>query len=180
MTMKIFRFLIPEDSSTLKKGIFLCLVFLTGYTIVSGIEEAYWKYWPFNPATIHSIRVMNPGKEVCAGDEMVYVVEITKHMDVPCKVKRALVNSSLIPYPVTEPPRKPLGYQKVSASIHVPRSADYREYYMPFTIDYEIGPKGRIISRSMNSEKFIVKDCSPLPRQGKQGIPGKDFWGNRK
>jgi len=155
----IWKFLVPDDASKLKKGIFLMLMFLLGFNTVTILEDMYWKYWPFDPATIHSIKVVN--KEVCAGGDMHYVVEITRNMNVPCRVKRSLVNSSLIPYPVLEPPAKPLGYQKVDASIHVPRSAEYREYYMPFTVDYLIGPNKRVISRSMNSERFLVKDCTP-------------------
>jgi hypothetical protein len=185
MTHKIFRFLVPEDASTIKKSIFFFLMILVFINSATFLEDAYWKYWPFDPATIHSITVTNPGKAVCAGSPMKYEVEITKNMDVPCSVKRTLVNSSLILYPAEYPPRKKLGYQKVPASIHVPRAADYREYFMKFTIDYEIGPNKRIVSRSKDSELFTVINCAE-PREGKQGEPGKqgpagkdgrNFWG---
>lgn len=157
--MKLLRFLLPEDSSPLKRLMFYLLCIAVFLITTSTLEKWYWRYWPFEPAVIHSITVTNPNKEVCAGDDMTYLVEVTKTLDVPCTVKRTLINSQMLFYAPIQPPRKPLGYQHVSASIHVPRGADYREYYMGFTIDYEIGPEKRIVSVSKNSEKFRVIQC---------------------
>lgn len=203
-------FSLGETTLSMRVVFKFCLLVMTFFVVIGWTETFYWKYWPFTPAIVYSssnektpfpiLKVTNPNKTVCAGSDMTYVVDIDKKMNVPYKIKRSLVDSSLIMYPVSEPPRKELGRQLVKAAIHVPRSADRSKWFMTWTVEYEIGPEGkRIIPINAVSEKFTVVDCDPPSRglrgftgeqgedgdrgeqgkrgiQGLRGIPGKNRW----
>lgn len=120
-------------------------------------EKLYWAYWPFNPITIHQVKVTND--PVCAGMNMIYEMDIIKHMPIAPTVKRQLVNSYIIDYPIIEPPEKKTGRQKVPAVLHIPSFVDPGMYYMRWTAAYDIGPNGRKISVTVESPPFTVRKC---------------------
>jgi hypothetical protein len=141
----------------MKRIILTCLLILTGFVTLSWIEVWYWRYWPLEPIKVcPEITVLNPGKMVTAGQLMIYEVAFDKRMDVSCKVKRQLVNSYRIDYDPIEPPRKELGPQKAISSIHVPEKTDPGIWFMRWTADCLVGPEGRVISTTRESEKFQV------------------------
>jgi hypothetical protein len=123
-------------------------------------ERWYWKYWPMTPAIVYGIKVTNPGKTVCPGQPMTYEVDIDRKLKGPVTIKRQLVNSAVITLPSSEPPEKPLGRQIVPAQVPTSRAADYGEWFMRWTAEYELGPeKNRTETISMNSDKYHVVSC---------------------
>jgi len=122
-------------------------------------EKWYWAYWPFDPATVYSIRVTNPDKLVCAGTEMTYDVDIDKKMDVPVTVKRTLVNSYEIVLKPEQPAFRGFGRKTYPQTAPVGNFTERGDWHMDWTADYQVGPKKRIISRHGKSDTYWVVDC---------------------
>jgi hypothetical protein len=135
------------------------LLIMASLSVCLTAEKFYWQYWPFVPSIVHSIKVTNPGKVVCPGENMTYEVDIDRKIPGPVTVKRQLVNSQVISLPEAKLPAKPLGRQLVSAYAPTPRSADYGTWYMRWTAEYPIGPNGRIVQVSKDSEEYRVVFC---------------------
>jgi hypothetical protein len=168
------------------KRVFLILVIIiTVLAVIATAEKYYWRYWPFEPLVVHSIKVTNPGKTVLVGTLMLYDVNFDKNMDVNCVVKRQLVNHSVINYEPIDPPRKPTGKnQTTPSSIQVPGGTDAAQWFMRWTAECKVGPEERIIAVKKDSEMFtVVRDHEEKGERGiqgprgKEGKPGKNFWG---
>jgi hypothetical protein len=145
------------------------------------ILVAGYYVWPWEPIVIYSIKITTP--VVCTGGLLVYEAKIDKREDVACVVKRNLANSYLITYDPTEPPRKELGPQIVTARLHVPLKTDPgNNWEMNWTVECEKPFKKPFVWSLKDKEKFTVVDCDP-PTKGQKGDPGKPgkdgkgFWG---
>ena len=144
---------------TNKKLIPFLLLLMVIMTAMMWIESSYWKYYPFEPVVFHSgITIKNPQNTVCAGDLLIYEMEIDRKMDVPVMVKRQLVNSYQIDYPKLEVPNKNLGIQKVYGSVHIPSYVDPGQYTLRWTGEYII-TSDRSIYKTFESQKFNVVNC---------------------
>jgi hypothetical protein len=134
--------------------------------------------YPKPPLILYSIVVTNPGRVVMAGTNMTYDVDYEKKLPGTCRVKRQLVNSSLVDYDVIDPPEKALGRQIAHSSIHVPLRADPGEWYMRWTADCPTGILSQTVSVTGRSDTFtVVQPPEKRGERGKQGPAGKNFWG---
>lgn len=197
---------IVNGGITAKKMVLVCLIVMAMYSIVSWSETWYWKYYPFDPAKIYEfsiptepgkmfgIKILNPGKMVYPGGEVLYQVDMDKKMSIAPVVKVEQRNTfSYIMSPYV-PPIRPLGRQKVAIPISVPRMAEYGKYTIYWTAEYPIGPNGRTVSRSTISEPYwVILDPNDLAelkgdtgatglkgdtgKTGAKGATGKNFWG---
>ncbi len=155
-----------------KKVIRNILIVMGLLSIILTAEKWYWAYWPFDPAMVYSITVTNPNKQVCAGTDLTYVVDIDKKMNVPVTVKRVLVNSVETVLKSSTPSFRGMGRMKVSINVPIGQFHERGDGFMRWTAEYEIGPNKRIISRHMNSDTYRVVGCDDEKR-GPRGITGK-------
>ena len=148
-----------RDTNGTRRKVFWMLALMC--VVLSGFwtERLYWAYWPFNPLTVYGIKVMNPEGIVCAGTNLIYEMDVEKHLDVPARVKRQLINSYIIDFPILEPPDKPLGRQKVVTTLNVPAFADEGHYYLRWATEYILGPEKRVVTVHIESKPFLVRKC---------------------
>jgi hypothetical protein len=142
--------------SSVKKSILFILIIMAGISIVLTAEKYYWRYWPFEPLKIYSIKVMNADKKVSAGGTLAYEIDFDKKMDICPEVTRQLRNAFVYTYAASNPPLRKLGRQKVWVPVPIPRAAEYGKYRLHWTATYEIGPEKRPISVSAVSDEFEV------------------------
>ncbi len=148
-----------RDTNGTRKMVFRLLVIMCMVLTALWAERLYWAYWPFEPLKVYGIKIINPNETVCAGSNLLYEMDIDKRMDVPSKIKRQLVNSYIIDFPVLEPPDKPLGRQKVVTTLNVPAFADEGLYYLRWAVEYSIGPDKRLVTAHVESKPFLVRRC---------------------
>jgi hypothetical protein len=163
---------VKVDTREVKKILWSAILVVVILLVMNG-EKWYWAYYPFKPAILHSIKVTNPNKTVCAGEVMAYDVDIDKKMDVPVTVKRQLINSRVITLTPSQPPWKPLGRQTVPAFAATSKGDDPGVWWMRWTAEYEIGPNGRIVPVHGRSDEYRVIDCDKEKNKGPKGDIGK-------
>lgn len=144
---------------SLPKRVLAVMVILIGMIFLIESDKIYWKYWPIIPAEAHGkIKITNTNKQVCQGGYLFYEVAIDKKIELPVTVKRQLVNSYVITYLPSDPPRKELGVQSVRSFVHVPSNAEIGDWYMRWEAEYH-GKYDRTISLRIDSEPFWVIEC---------------------
>jgi hypothetical protein len=183
--VEILKTIYNKDLSANRKLFFWMLVMIFCYLSAGWIEKAYWKYWPFQVLEIHSFKILNSGKIVYPGGVVQQEVIYSKHLDIQATVYTELENSVLITMAPTFPPEKEIGLNKKALPVlEMPSFAPAGKYTMKKTWCYPIGPYGRTEKVSKRSEPFYVveapKQVGPKGEPGKPGLPGRDFWGNRK
>jgi hypothetical protein len=164
----------------MKKTILVCLVLVTTLAIYTQVERMYWRYWPFEPLEIYSLKIMNVDKKVQAGETLAYELSYNKKMDICPTVSRQLRNAFVYTYAESTPPLRKPGAGKVWVPIPIPRAAEYGKYRLHITYTYEIGPEKRPVMVSAISDEFEVIPNPAIDRKGPKGDKGekgKNFWG---
>jgi hypothetical protein len=127
------------------------------YTLIAyALLIAFWLFYPYKPIVVTSIEVMNPGKQVMAGDWLIYKITYDKRMDIPGVLSRKLINSTKIDLSdvaATSPIKK--GCDLVY--VEIPKKSDPGKYYLWWSVDYKVNPI-RTITVQAKSEPFYVFD----------------------
>jgi hypothetical protein len=134
------------------------LLTLVFYVIPRSVITSYYEYWPFEPIKIYSVIIKNPNKIVYPGGVLLYELDFDKKMHLAPIVTRQLQNTFVYAMSPATPPIKPLGRQKLTFPIPVPKYAEPGEYQLNLTYAYHIDYSGgkRQINISVSSDKFIV------------------------
>jgi hypothetical protein len=134
-------------------------------------ENWYWRYWPHNPITLYSLKICPETKKVYPGGFVYYTLDFDKKSTIIPILYRQLINSFVYTLTSTTPTEKALGRQKTTATIPIPRMAEYGEYQIRWTASYEVGPEKRVINRSILSDAFLVVP-NPKEVKGEKGDTG--------
>jgi hypothetical protein len=131
----------------------------------------YWLFWPYVPLVVESpIKIMNPAKQVKAGDNLVYKITYEKKMKIHGVLTRKLVNTYKhdLRESVTT---APIGTDKDTISIPIPKMAEPGIYNLWWSVAYKVNPL-RVVIVSAESEPFEVIANLDTHR-GARGYPGK-------
>jgi hypothetical protein len=127
------------------------------YTLIAyALLIGYWLLYPYKPIVITSIEVMNPGKQVMAGDWLIYKIKYNKTMNVTGTLTRKLINSSKIDLSdvaATAPVSK--GCDIVY--VEIPKRAEAGKYYLWWNAEYKVNPI-RHVTVQAKSDEFYVFD----------------------
>jgi hypothetical protein len=127
------------------------------YTLIAyALLIGYWLLYPYKPIVITSIEVMNPGKQVMAGDWLIYKISYDKKMNISGTLSRKLVNSTKIDLSdvaATSPIK--MGCDVVY--VEIPKKADPGKYYLWWSANYRVNPI-RTVTVQAVSEPFYVFD----------------------
>jgi hypothetical protein len=174
MTRCIERRKIPGSSlleivKTIAFDVFLAV--LVAYTGVVG----YWLWWPYVPLTITpltdkgAIKIMNPGKQVKAGDDLIYKISYEKKMQIHGVLTRKLVNT--YKHDLRESiTTAPIGKDNDVVPIPIPKMAEPGIYNLWWSVAYKVNPLRTVIV-SAESEQFEVIANADVGR-GARGYPG--------
>lgn len=174
--------------SKLKWLSFIALSLLVLTALEQQGERLYWKYGFFEPLIIEgNIKIINP--YVAPGDTLYWQMTYTKKMAIIPNITCQLINHIIYTVTVDPPVAKPLNVKQTCVfPLVIPRSADYGQYKMVRTYRYPVGPDGRIITKTVESEPFWVEPSRMIAKgskgdkgdkgeTGKAGKAGKNFWG---
>jgi hypothetical protein len=75
-------------------------------------------YWPVKVLDVDSIEILTP--VVVAGDKVKVRFYVNKHLLVPMKIERSLVNNTVVPY-IEESPTQPLGRSVKTIELLIPK-----------------------------------------------------------
>jgi hypothetical protein len=140
--------------------------------------------WPYNPLTINSVNIINPGNTVIAGENVLYSADVVKHTNKPGKVIRQLINSRVITYSAIDG-NIDQGGRIVNNYLETSAADLPGYYYMKFTAVYTYFGFWEV-TVSANSKLFqMIAHHDELKEgkegkqgvQGKRGPAGKNFWG---
>jgi hypothetical protein len=127
------------------------LILFVLYSVVVGI----WLFFPYSPILVQTpIQIMNPGKQVRAGEILTYKIKYEKLMNVSGTLTRKLINSYKIDLSDSVA-SAPIGKDCDQVKVTVPRYADPGTYYLWWHVEYQVNPL-RTIPVSVMSEKFEV------------------------
>jgi hypothetical protein len=163
------------DNREIKKIIWSLVMMVIILLVMNG-ENWYWRYWPHNPITVCSLKISPETRTVYPGGFIYYTIEYEKNMDIIPTIHRQLVNTFVYTLSPTFPGLKPIGRNKTTAIVPIPRMAEYGEYQMRWTAVYEIGPEKRVITRTAISDTFRV---IPDPKETK-GAKGRHWQAGAK
>ena len=99
---------------------------------------SYIMLYPFKPFVVHEIKILDNDNVVVAGDPLYYSIRYTKNMPLTARVYRRLVNSYIIPLPVTESTAA-VGEGIMKSEISIPEFADAGNYSLHIIWEYTIG-----------------------------------------
>lgn len=142
--------------SKLKWLSFIILFLLIILALEEQGERLYWKYGNFEPLIIEGkVKILNP--KVYPGEDLFWQITYTKKMDIIPSISCQLVNYVVYTITVDPPASKPLNVKQTCVfPLRIPRAADYGQYKMIRTYRYPVGPNGRIITKTVESEPFWV------------------------
>lgn len=109
---------------------------------------------PLDPIDVHSIKVMNPGNMVVAGDAIIYSVDATKHTEKPARILRQLINDRTTHYTPIES-NVPAGRKARTSTLVTSKNDPLGEYYIHYTLVYRYFGF-RDVSVSKDSEPFMM------------------------
>jgi hypothetical protein len=122
------------------------------------IMITFWLFFPYQPMTIHSIEVVNPGKVVIAGGNLLYEVTYTKTDTYPVThLTRQLIDGYILTLAPVRGTSLPLGEnQKIIVPVNIPASSYPGIYFLHLSATYQVNHL-RTITVSADSDKFEIK-----------------------
>jgi len=117
----------------------------------------FWLFWPYDPMTIHSIDIINPGG-VYPGGSLVYEVDYTKNKSYPVvSVTRQIYNDAVIVLanPISKS-RLPIGSHKVKVVVKLPDYISEGAHVFHLTAEYRVNPI-RTVTVIAKSKPFPIK-----------------------
>lgn len=128
---------------------------LLNFGIVS--YGAYLAYWPMRTITIQEPDlILNPSKQVAAGDALVYQIKYCKYIDKQAAVNRTLVGASItysLPPSTNQVP--PGCKTAISRNTIIPSGIEPGKYYLGLCAAYQLNAL-RIETICHKSETFTV------------------------
>jgi len=92
------------------------------------VRVGWVAFYPYIPFEVHSITILDADNTVRAGDDLLYVTDYTKHMELPAEVRRQLIDGYVINIPAAYG-NVPLGRNKTINSIRIPEFTDAGSNY---------------------------------------------------
>ena len=109
---------------------------------------------PLTPIEIHSVKILNPGNIVKAGDHIIYAVDATKYTDRPARILRQLVNDRVTHYTPIES-NIPTGKKRRTSTLITSKGDPPGEYYIKYTLVYRYFGF-RDVAVSTESDRFMI------------------------
>ena len=129
---------------------------LFGMCLSVWLLGTFWLFWPYNPITIHSLKIVNKG-DIYAGSMLEYEVNYTKKKAYTVVlVTRTLINGAVMPLAPGTPTRLPIGTHTVLVKAPIPDFACSKETSFLLTAEYQVNPLRTVIVRKM-SDPFPIK-----------------------
>jgi len=114
-------------------------------------------FWPYNPMTIHSIKIVNSGNVVYAGDNLIYEISYTKAKEYQVLLlSRQLIDGYVVTLAPVMGTSLPIGSHKKRIVVDIPKSSATGTYYMHLATTYRINPL-RTITVSADSDRFSIQ-----------------------
>lgn len=117
------------------------------------VLAAYWLFYPYQLAEVKSpYKVLN--NPVVAGENMRFMIEFDKHVDLNATISRQLVNDVTITYPSVVTNTR-AGHHEYIVELPTPEYVDEGEYIFKHTACYHVNPL-RTICLDYESEVFQI------------------------
>jgi len=135
-----------------KPALYIIIVCIFGFLF----RGTYVMLYPYNPITVHSIKILDQDNVVVAGEKIYYSIHVTKHMPLVATVRRRLVNSYVLPLPDIYG-SNPVGEHTIKAEAPIPEFADSGNYKLMIDYEYTVSqhPERKVVV-SVESPQFRV------------------------
>jgi hypothetical protein len=157
------------------KPLYLTILSMLSFLVVSLIVIIIMALWPYEPMRIDKFLVDKT--EVCRGGVVTFQFVGEKMTDVSPDISVDFVDGEAIPL-MTYAGANPKGTLLKARSFVVPfHSKVNQDYQIRWTAKYPMNIFNKVTITKLSP--FVkVLDCQPQRGiQGKQGVPGKNFWG---
>jgi hypothetical protein len=132
-----------------------------GYALIISVLAVFLRvawvvFYPYEPIIIKSIEISDPDNTVVAGEELQYITNYEKKMDLQASVSRRLVNSYVLSVP-TYTRSVPVGKGRSRNSITIPSFADPGTYRLNIVYTYKVSSwPERYVNVDATSGPFTV------------------------
>jgi hypothetical protein len=114
-------------------------------------------FFPYTPIQIHGIKIVNQGDSVCAGGDLIYEIDYTKHTEYPVtQVSRQLIDGYIILLASKQHSSFPTGRHKKLVYAKVPDFASAGEYTLHISATYQVNLL-RTVTVTADSPKFQIR-----------------------